>query len=266
MRIYYKGKIFSSERIWFENFKSYNDVKKIKTKGDNIVIFANQEKIYGSYANCSKQESLVSTLNMEMEMIMQNFSSTTRNEIRRAEREQVQVRFYSSDTLITDSKILKRMSLLYTNMYTEKGILNRKLPIAELNAYAQSGCLLISVAVIDDVEVVFHSYIVSQNKARLLQSCSEFRVADNAMRNAIGRANKYLHYCDMKYLQKMGIEEYDWGGITSYTEPNGIDKFKMSFGGTFVEYFNVRYIKSCKQKVFERIMKRNAERGNINGR
>lgn len=55
-------------------------------------------------------------------------------------------------------------------------------------------------------------------------------MADSAMRNAIGRANKYLHWHDWLLLKNIGVIEYDWGGIASYDNPNGIDKFKMSFG------------------------------------
>lgn len=185
----------------------------------------------------------------------QKFSSTTKNEIRRAEREGVNVTFYTSEDINSDDGALIRMALLYTNMYAEKGMNGMELPIKELLAYAKNGCLLISVASIDGAETVFHSYVVYEGKSRLLHSCSEFRVADNAMRNAIGRANKYLHFKDMEYLASLGGDSYDWGGISSSTEPNGIDKFKMSFGGDPVKYYNIRCANSLKQKLIDRIFK-----------
>lgn len=32
----------------------------------------------------------------------------------------------------------------------------------------------------------------------------------------------------------MGVKEYDWGGMASYESPNGINKFRMSFGGEYL--------------------------------
>ena len=55
----------------------------------------------------------------------------------------------------------------------------------------------------------------------------------------LGRANKYLHWNDWIYLKQQGVVEYDWGGIASYEKPNGIDKFKMSFGGQYKKYYNL---------------------------
>lgn len=37
----------------------------------------------------------------------------------------------------------------------------------------------------------------------------------------------------------MGITQYDWGGIANPEEPNGIDQFKMGFGGEAASYYNV---------------------------
>lgn len=43
----------------------------------------------------------------------------------------------------------------------------------------------------------------------------------------------------MKLFAGIGIQKYDWGGISSLTEPNGIDVFKMKFGGDLTTYYNV---------------------------
>lgn len=67
--------------------------------------------------------------------------------------------------------------------------------------------------------MVYHSYLTDGYHSSFLHSCSEFRVADKAMRNAIGRANKYLHWNDWLYLKHSGIIEYDWSGISSYENP-----------------------------------------------
>ena len=32
---------------------------------------------------------------------------------------------------------------------------------------------------------------------------------------------------------------YDWGGISDFDNPNGIDEFKLKFGGDKITYYNV---------------------------
>ena len=42
----------------------------------------------------------------------------------------------------------------------------------------------------------------------------------------------------MDWFREHGYVLYDWGNISSSTNPNGIDKFKMSFGGEVVTVYN----------------------------
>lgn len=50
-------------------------------------------------------------------------------------------------------------------------------------------------------------------------------------------------------LKEMGVKEYDWGGIASCDESNGIDRFKMSFGGRYNEDYNLYAACSLRAKV-----------------
>ena len=50
--------------------------------------------------------------------------------------------------------------------------------------------------------------------------------------------NKLLHIKDMEWFRERGYLLYDWGNIHSSQNPNGIDKFKMSFGGEIVTVYN----------------------------
>ena len=257
MRAYYSGKTFSSENVWFEGFNSCDEIKNIKTSADTVNIYANPVELTGSGLSSKKQYTVMSDIaNKSDEALMQDFSSTARNEIRRGEREGVSAKIYSSGEILNDSSVLDRMAEFYTNMYKEKGIENAFLPIGELLSYAKKDALVVSTASIDGAEVVFHSYVFEGDNTRLLHSCSEFRVADNNTRNAIGRANKFLHYADIKYFRDLGVKFYDWGGLSSVETPNGIDKFKMSFGGETVAYYNMIYTKSLKKKLFDKILKK----------
>ena len=85
---------------------------------------------------------------------------------------------------------------------------------------------------------MFHSYIYDVHDARLLHSASCFR-EESADQNLIGRANKKLQWEDMKYFKEQGVLRYDWGGISDFDNPNGIDEFKLKFGGDKITYYNV---------------------------
>ena len=70
-----------------------------------------------------------------------------------------------------------------------------------------------------------------------------------------GRANKFLHWHDWLLLKNIGVIEYDWGGIASYDNPNGIDKFKMSFGGEYRKYYNISAVCSLRAKLYTLLRK-----------
>lgn len=76
-----------------------------------------------------------------------------------------------------------------------------------------------SVAYANGKPAVFHTYILAGKTARLYQSCSEFRFDGNAHRNAISRANRFLHWRDMLELKGLGFDTYDWAVWGRLTTP-----------------------------------------------
>jgi len=231
MRIKVKGRKFLTEHIWFEQFKTRSE---IVSDVDKVCVHANKEPIIKSAV---KQNSLITDLNGEVEDIFNSFNATVRNEVRRAEREGVECEYYTSSDLKDNREVLDSFAEMYNEMYREKGI-SCVLELNSIDAYIKKDCFLLTTAILDGKPCVYHSYIVGDGKARLLHSCSEFRVVDKNTKNSIGRANRLLHFQDMNYLKNEGITEYDWGGITSFDQPNGIDKFKIGFGGVPVSYYN----------------------------
>ena len=147
---------------------------------------------------------------------------------------------------------------MYRARYAEK-TRARSLEHTSDNEYIENRAFILTCAYIDNKPYVFHSYIVDDTHSRLLHSCSEFRVQDNTVKNSIGRANKLLHYKDMLYLKDLGIVLYDWGGVSAPKQPNGIDKFKMSFGGRPIDYYNCTIDLCLKAKlasIYKRIFRR----------
>lgn len=245
-----KGRHLKRKHIWFENYSDTQELLAYKRNCDEIIVHANPISLQGKNIKCETQESLITDLRQDSTDILQQFSKTVRNELSRAEREQVECVFCDSDMVLKNGAILEQMAEMYQMMYESKGMHGVHLSDSELQSYAENSRLLISYAVIDHEICVFHSYVFDDGNCRLLHSCSEFRVEDNQKRNAIGRANKLLHWKDMLKFQQLGVEHYDWGGIHSFSNPNGIDKFKMSFGGTPTSYYNIYCPCSIKMKLY----------------
>lgn len=251
MRCITHGKHFRRLHIWFEENVDFNSISE---SVDEIYIHGIERMMDINWGNCEKQHSLVSNLSSTEDELLKLMTKTYRNEINRAIREEVAVKFFWGKDIIDDTKLLQSFSDMYHGMYAEKGM-KVFLGDEEIRDYAKAEKFLISVAYIDNIPVVFHSYIIDIVNSRLLHSCSEFREIDNQKRNAIGRANKYLHWMDLRYLKKRGIEKYDWGGCASFEEPNGIDKFKMAFGGSKITYYNIVIYKSFKARVKQYLVK-----------
>ena len=83
----------------------------------------------------------------------------------------------------------------------------------------------------------YHAYVKTKNSCALLHSASA-RFNNSELRNMIGRANRYLHWEDIKSFKRMGLDWFDFGGI--FVEPlkdgeRHINTFKMEFGGQIVD-------------------------------
>lgn len=211
-----KSKHFTTKHIWFEN-----QIDKINAgAGDRLIIhgYPVQKEMVGRFkCNATPQETLISDISLDEDELWSITTKTVRNEINRSKRENVGVSVYRGGK-VSDG-LLNQFNIMYHDMYEEKGMPGHYLPINELKEYADKNALIITASEIEGNTVVYHSYLTDGYHSSFLHSCSEFRVADKAMRNAIGRANKYLHWNDWLYLKHSGIIEYDWSGISSYENP-----------------------------------------------
>ena len=231
-----RGRLLKARNVWFEQVSSLDDIPK--DGADIVYVNGNGHPLSGGNIICHKQYSAITDLTICRDDIFSSFASTLRNEIRRAKREEVTVRFCIGDDAIEQ---LPEFAGTFRHLYEEKGE-KEELPVKEMNTYAERNALMISVASVSGEAKVFHSYIYDENSCRLTFSCSEFRAASSKEeKQSFARANKLLHWEDMLYFIDKGLSVYDWGGLTSPEEPNGIDKFKLSFGCKPVEYYNIVY-------------------------
>jgi hypothetical protein len=90
--------------------------------------------------------------------------------------------------------------------------------------------------------LVWHVYMKTHGRARLIHSASLFRGLESTDRNRISLANVFLHWHDIVRLQADGIAIYDLGGwYAGQTDAAllNINKFKEGFGGRIVRTYNV---------------------------
>jgi hypothetical protein len=172
-------------------------------------------------------------------VLFSSLSSSTRYKIRRAEREGYIPSVAGKPTNADIQAFCGFFELFATH--------KRRSPAnkAKLEALRQKNHLILSS--IDDQEgqtVAMHAYVVDSelDRIRLLYSASHFRATSNTEeRNAIGRANRLLHWHEIETLSRAGYTTYDLGGIPindNDPEKNAIARFKSEFGGTHLIEFN----------------------------
>ena len=228
-----KGRILKARNVWFEQVSSVDDIPKDGT--DIVYVNGNGHPLSGCNMICHKQYSAITDLTGTEEELFAALGSTLRYKIKRAEREGTEVSFFSGEEAACR---LPAFAEIFENMYEQKG--NREeLPIEEMKTYALAGKLLVSIASIGGKAAVYHSYVCDDKHCRLTFTCSEFRAAlTKEEKQAFARANELLHWKDITYFKGRGLFSYDWGGLTSPEDPNGIDRFKLGFGCKIIEYYN----------------------------
>jgi glycosyltransferase involved in cell wall biosynthesis len=169
--------------------------------------------------------------------LFDNFAKNTKYEINRA---------VTKDNIIIDALDPKTKKEVFYGFYNDFAKTKGRRPINqdEINLLIKNNMLILRTASYNNEIIVIHSYITENNRARLMHSASLFRNhEDNLHRNLIGRANRLLHWEDIKYFKELKYLIYDFGGINldpSNNETEAINKFKKGFGGKlFKEYKSI---------------------------
>lgn len=233
----YKKNMLRIQNVWFANEDEIADVIEQGKKSKADVLYIHGVSFKSSPKGWNKQYTVFSDLNGSLEELHEKIRKNYRYEIRRAEKEGVVVREYDGNGLIEETALLDSFQETYNRMYFDKGmkvVFNR----AQVEQYLRDGCMFLTIGFFGGIPYVFHSYIYNDDCARLHCSASSFRSNRDATA-LIGRINKAVHWHDMRMFKEKGIVNYDWGGISDKDAPNGIDQFKMAFGGQVKEYFNI---------------------------
>jgi SAM-dependent methyltransferase len=208
---------------------------------------------------CTPFTTIHVDLSRDESAVLADVKKGTRYEIRRAEQEGV--------ACVTENiSALGAFRDFFVRFATTKRI--AILPESQIAAYAEQGVLVLSSARAADGEVmVWHAYLVARARARLLLSATADRGDDKAHRAAIGRANRLLHWHDMRAFRVADCTTYDlggWEGASPNPELRGISRFKEEFGGRVVEEYNCvepRTLRGRGYLLGERLLARVAARG-----
>ena len=238
--IKYKNKLnLNCGIIWF-----CKDIKDLGKDLDIVELNGYPHKI----KNAKKQSSLILNLEISEEEIFNEIKKNVKYEINRCYKENVKATIYNSKELSNEKEELLNFKETYNKMYEEKN-LSARLDLKLVQKYIDNNLFYLTKSHMDEKTLSYHAYLSDGKETRLLYSCSTFR-SEKEESALIARANKFLHWEDIKYFKSIKVKVYDFGGISSFENPNGIDKFKMAFGGEKIEYYNITFGKNLKGKLF----------------
>ena len=191
----------------------------------------------GGFRGWQEYHTCMNVITKPEDELLAAVNKAVRYQFRRSEKDQIEIRFYTRADIEQSPELMDTFAEIYERMYQSKGA-DTKLNVSAIQKYLEADGIVFSAVWHEGEMLVFHSYICDATDARLLHSASCFR-EESADQSMIGRANKRLHWEDILYFKKKGLLRYDWGGISDFDNPNGIDEFKLKFGGQKITYYNV---------------------------
>jgi hypothetical protein len=177
---------------------------------------------------CEDFHTLLVDLTQDEDTLFNSFGKDNRYKIRRAATKDIG----ASAFLDQPSGELDAFCRFYDQFASAKGV--ARVYRKWLDQAASAGKLILTRAGQGAEVHVWHAYVVSDGRARLLYSASLFREQDKILQAVIGRLNRWLHWQDMLEFKRRGFRIYDFGGLfsdESSAMAAGINRFKEEFGG-----------------------------------
>jgi len=252
--IVYQKKFLRINQIWYPKAVTVAELLRQKKRADIVFVHgADIGETKGCFRGWQEFHTCVNDITMAEEDMLAAVNKAVRYQFRRSEKDNIEIRFYTKEDIEKEPNLLDAFADVYERMYRSKGS-STKLNVMAVHKYLEADGILFSSVWHEGELLVFHSYICDGQDARLLHSASCFR-EESADQSMIGRANKRLHWEDILYFKKKGLVRYDWGGISDFENPNGIDEFKLKFGGDKITYYNIFAGKTLLGKAAVMVMK-----------
>ncbi len=246
---YTRRRIIKIRDFWFEDARQNE-----QEKGADYVQYHDMAMIMNDKSSLVMEyttQTIVNDIRDDMEEIIMKFKRISRSQIKEAQKEGCTSVFYYGNEMKEKKDVLKKINYGRTSIFDSKGLKDIS-KYNEMLSAAKEGMLAVSIGKLPTgKECVYHVYIVGNGIARLLHSVSMFRDYESSdERNAVGRANRNLHYEDMINLKKLKVDVYDWGGYSESEKFKSISRFKASFGGEVKEIHRYIFAVSFIGKLF----------------
>jgi hypothetical protein len=229
--------LYSKQRLTIAEF--HFDEQGAAPPVDIVRYQSRPQKIDGTGVDtvCYPFSTILIDLKQEPGALLAAMSKTTRNEIRRAAKDDLSFAFSVHPT----SGWIADFFEFYAEFAQLKGLPD--LNSERLLGMRESQALVLTR--INDASggtLVWHCYVYVNGWARLIHSASLFRGADKSQHAAIARANRRLHWLDMLQFRELGFTSYDFGGWYSGRDDAAklnINQFKEGFGGRVAAQYNI---------------------------
>jgi hypothetical protein len=224
--------VYSKQRLTIAEFH-FNE-QGTPPAVDIIRYQSRPEKVAGTF--CYPFSTILIDLRQDDDVLLSEMSKTTRNEIRRAAKDNLSFEFIA----LPDDSQVNEFFEFYDAFAGLKGL--PKLNRARILGMRDCNSLVLTrIRAEDGTVVVWHCYVHVDDCARLVHSASLFRAVEKAQQAINSRANRYLHWLDMVHLRGQGFSTYDLGGWYSGqedTEKLNVNRFKEGFGGRVAAQYN----------------------------
>jgi hypothetical protein len=207
-----------------------------------------------SEAGARKRHTLVIDLEDDEDRLLEQMSKDTRSKIRRAmQKDPLEVAAAPEPS----PAHVDEFADFYDRFATTQGVAPVFRP--RLHELGRRGNLVLTAAAGEDgAALVRHAYVAARGRGYMLYSGSLLsESADSGARNLIGRANRYLHWHDIRLFKERGFRLYDFGGLDideRSPKTAGIARFKRGFGGEVRPVYSTTSARSVRGAVVRRIL------------
>lgn len=236
--IRYKKNMLQFAEVWFD--------EPLTGSAPDILLLQQCDSQSHS-GRCTDFHTILVDLTADEDQLLAGMAKNTQYEIRRAIRSDgLSFDYFQGDAC----DVMEEFCVFFDAFAQQKNI--PLAPRQRLLALAESGMLVLARAKANEESLVWHAYLFTPHRVRLLHSASLFREKDNTLRSLIGRANRTLHYQAMLWFKHLCVKYYDFGGWyegKTDEEKLKINQFKESFGGEVVKNFNFEQAGTIKGRV-----------------